>query len=251
MSTRIIPTSPECPTAGASLGCHCSSSTATDQQLVRNGETSRKWMDAPRDTRNYSDSNWTRSAQTANAPTRDLFWTTLIDALPRGVVVVSRNLQLIYFNRQAKELCQSLMETEQRSLILPSIVLDISNRLLRTDSGRNEPLVIECLNTKGQSIRLYASWFNPFPANHALATDYILVQLENCYEALQEELRIERKKYDLTERESEIWLLLRQECSYQTIAKSLQISLNTVKTHVKNLYAKKRSFQGQEKIVVF
>ncbi len=42
-------------------------------------------------------------------------------------------------------------------------------------------------------------------------------------------------------------MLLRQEYTYQEIARVLQISLNTVKTHVKNVYAKRRSFHGQEK----
>jgi DNA-binding CsgD family transcriptional regulator len=56
--------------------------------------------------------------------------------------------------------------------------------------------------------------------------------------------------YDLTEREAEICLLLRKEYTYQEIAKVLQISLNTVKTHVKNIYAKRRSYQGEEKILV-
>ncbi len=74
----------------------------------------------------------------------------------------------------------------------------------------------------------------------------IVVFLENCDEVLQEDLRVQRKKYDLTERESEIWLLLRKEQSYQEIAEALQISLNTVKTHVKNIYAKRRSCQDQE-----
>jgi DNA-binding CsgD family transcriptional regulator len=251
MPTRILPTSPELPSTSSRPGCDRSHNAATHEQTGIGGESSRKWMDAPRDSRNYSDQNCTQTKQTANSSPRDLFWTSLIDTLPRGVVVISRNLQLIYFNRQGKDLCQSLPNTEQRSFTLPSAVRELCHRLLNRDRDHSDPLVVECLNSQNQSIRLYATWFNPFPANHALSTEYILVQLENCHESLQEELRIERKKYDLTEREAEIWMLLRQECTYQTIAQSLQISLNTVKTHVKNLYAKKRSFQGQEKIVVF
>jgi DNA-binding CsgD family transcriptional regulator len=63
-------------------------------------------------------------------------------------------------------------------------------------------------------------------------------------------MRIQQKKYDLTEREAEIWMLLRKEYTYQDIAKILQISLNTVKTHVKNIYAKRRTSQGEEKVLV-
>uniref|UniRef100_A0A832H5I6 Response regulator transcription factor n=1 Tax=Oscillatoriales cyanobacterium SpSt-402 TaxID=2282168 RepID=A0A832H5I6_9CYAN len=76
---------------------------------------------------------------------------------------------------------------------------------------------------------------------------FIAVILENCEDVMQQEMRIQQKKYDLTEREAEIWMLLRQEYTYQEIAQKLQISLNTVKTHVKNVYAKRRSCQGKEK----
>ena len=60
-------------------------------------------------------------------------------------------------------------------------------------------------------------------------------------EVLRAEIWLERHKYDLTERESEIWILLRQEYTYLEIAELLQISANTVKTHVKHIYNKRRS----------
>jgi DNA-binding CsgD family transcriptional regulator len=126
---------------------------------------------------------------------------------------------------------------------------------------------MECQMTNGQTVRISARWFYPgathingkmIEANNGIGSagmpeqdgyrqPYILVFLENCADSLKEELRIEQRKYDLTEREAEIWMLLRQEYTYQEIAKMLQISLNTVKTHVKNVYAKRRSFQGQER----
>ncbi|MBM0743206.1 response regulator transcription factor [Phormidium sp. CLA17] len=96
----------------------------------------------------------------------------------------------------------------------------------------------------GQPLRKTLPWGRQATSHEARSP--IVVFLENCDEVLQEDLRVQRKKYDLTERESEIWLLLRKEHSYQAIAETLQISLNTVKTHVKNIYAKRRSCQDQE-----
>jgi RNA polymerase sigma factor (sigma-70 family) len=48
------------------------------------------------------------------------------------------------------------------------------------------------------------------------------------------------KQYGLTKRETEIWLLRQLEnCSYQEIASRLSISVNTVKRHLKKIYAKR------------
>ncbi len=46
------------------------------------------------------------------------------------------------------------------------------------------------------------------------------------------------KKYGLSTREEEVLKLLAAGCSNQEIAKQLYISQNTVKTHIKNIYAK-------------
>jgi DNA-binding CsgD family transcriptional regulator len=46
------------------------------------------------------------------------------------------------------------------------------------------------------------------------------------------------KEYGLSLREEEVLRLLAAGCSNQEIAKQLYISPNTVKTHVKNIYAK-------------
>ncbi len=195
-----------------------------------------------------------------------VIWANVLELLQQGVIVTSRHLKPVYANAKAKELCQHLTDTEATTAELPLVVSEICHRLLRENVSTNHPLVMECQSVMGQTMRISARWL---PAGMAgldgncpkvLADDkeslsgtnvyrqaYILVMLENCYDQLREELRIEQKKYDLTEREAEIWMLLRQEYTYQEIARMLQISLNTVKTHVKNVYAKRRSFQGQDK----
>lgn len=194
-------------------------------------------------------------------------WGGLIESLQQGVIVVSPGLKPIYWNLKAKEICKELSEVGLSSLELPIAVSEVCHRLTRGTRTTNQPLVMECLAKGSQTIRISGQWFYPgaaFASGKVVSADldddlpygsepaetpqaYILVFLENCTDSLREELRIEQKKYDLTDREAEIWMLLRQEFTYQEIAKMLQISLNTVKTHVKNVYAKRRSFQGQEK----
>jgi DNA-binding CsgD family transcriptional regulator len=207
----------------------------------------------------------------------------LLELMPQGVLVVSRNLNLLYWNQKAKDICFSTVVTAACSAHLPSSVLEACHRMIREDSPNQRSLVQDYLAANGQTIRVTVQWLEnatdhksrgfdktklidrdrdnqeiqpgqplrttiPYGKQATLreARSLIAVFLENCDEVLRADLRVQRKKYDLTERESEIWLLLRKEHSYQEIAETLQISLNTVKTHVKNIYAKRRSCQDQE-----
>ncbi|MBE9178490.1 hypothetical protein IQ268_07940 [Oculatella sp. LEGE 06141] len=177
-----------------------------------------------------------------------------MDLLPDGVVVMTRSLKLIQMNLKAKELCQKMAGSKDSDPGLPSVLAETCQRLTRQPLSETRPLIVECQASPGLTVRIRASWFS-FKPNRNLATfpnhrQIILLLLKDCNEILHEELRLEQQKYDLTDREAEIWALLRQEHTYQEIAQILQISLNTVKTHVKNVYAKKRSFQGFEKVVV-
>jgi DNA-binding CsgD family transcriptional regulator len=178
-------------------------------------------------------------------------WGALLEALPQGVMVLAADLSLVYANEKANRLCQQLAARDRRPTQSPLVISEICHRLLKTKSLEGRPLLMECQTPRQQTIRLRASWLNVNPAMGGnLSAPHILVTLENCSEALEAEIHIEQRKYDLTEREAEIWMLLRQEYSYQDIAETLQISLNTVKTHVKNVYAKKRSSQGHDRIVL-
>ncbi len=178
----------------------------------------------------------------------DALWRSLVESMSEGVFVVSRNLRPIYINLKAKNLCQQLSQEEENAS-LPSVITEVCHRLIRAEL-EEELLIAEYQGNQGHSVRLRVRWLvtgatGSNPTSHEPS---ILVLLEDCYEALTEDLWIDRQKYDLTDREAEIWMLLRQEYTYQEIANMLQISLNTVKTHVKNVYAKRRSVLGQRKI---
>jgi hypothetical protein len=196
----------------------------------------------------------------------DLVWSSLIESLQQGVIVICQNLKPVYWNLKARELCQQLSEVDLPLPALPVSVAEVCHRFLRDNFAASKPLLLEYQEPKGQVIRISVRWLpletgsghetyhsgidddrNVEEIPQETAPPYMLVFLENCNEVLLEELQIERQKYDLTDREAEIWLLLRQEYTYQEIANMLQISLNTVKTHVKNVYAKRRSYQGQDR----
>jgi DNA-binding CsgD family transcriptional regulator len=198
-------------------------------------------------------------------------WSSLLELLPQGVMVVSRSLRLIYWNSKAKELCQAQMGVDLATATVPDSISEACYRLIRDSAPNSASLFIRDERSGNVSLRISARWLasasmpqprstgDPLslaqqsigtPNGFSVDQSFIVVFLENCDEVMEQEMRIQQKKYDLTEREAEIWMLLRKEYTYQDIAKMLQISLNTVKTHVKNIYAKRRSYQGEEKILV-
>lgn len=194
-----------------------------------------------------------RNKTEANAITTAIFdspWVALAESLREGVVVVSRDLKPIYLNQQAAEICQKLSIRNRHFAGLPTVISEICHRLIRNGNSPAQPIISECQTVEEQTIRMRASWVSLGSGNgDSLAhcdRQYMLIFLENRDRILQEELEFEQQKYQLTDREIEIWSLLRQEHSYQEIAETLHISLNTVKTHVKNIYAKKRWNQVKE-----
>jgi DNA-binding CsgD family transcriptional regulator len=192
-------------------------------------------------------------ATPTNTAGLDWSWHILAESLREGLIVISRNMKPLYLNRQAKELCQILAAPNRTWVGLPEVISEICHKLIRNGNSSAQSLVIECQAAGDQTIRLRACWVNSGANDEAsvpLHGQYILVFLENRSQILQEELQFEQKKYQFTEREMEIWRLLRQDSSYQEIAEALHISLNTVKTHVKNIYAKKRWNQEREKMQV-
>jgi DNA-binding CsgD family transcriptional regulator len=70
------------------------------------------------------------------------------------------------------------------------------------------------------------------------AHPYLLVTIEDRNQSTQNLAIADAKKYGLTRRETEIWLLRRANYSYKEIADKLCISINTVKKHLKNIHIK-------------
>ncbi|NJN58773.1 MAG: hypothetical protein HC879_15380 [Leptolyngbyaceae cyanobacterium SL_5_9] len=68
----------------------------------------------------------------------------------------------------------------------------------------------------------------------------LLVALEDRYQTAKKMAIAERQRYGLTDRESEVWLLRRANCTYKTIASKLHITVDTVKKHIKSIHAKRQ-----------
>ncbi len=93
----------------------------------------------------------------------------------------------------------------------------------------------EVEKSKAVKLRIRAQWLQQDGNG-----DNLIVTLEDCNESSQNIAIADAKKYGLTEREAEVWLLRRANLTYKEIAQQLYITINTVKKHLKNIYAKQQ-----------
>lgn len=171
----------------------------------------------------------------------------LVDTIPKGLLVLSIERTIVYWNQTAKRLCQMLPSSQRCQTTLPTAVAELWKQVVEAEAV-TEPVVLEYETPDDRSFRLTACWLTTGVSDHLIAgfsnQTYILVTLEDRDEVLQQDIQAEQRKFHLTNREAEVWLLLKREYSYQAIATTLHISLNTVKTHIRNIHAKRHPYQS-------
>lgn len=254
MTARVLNVSPETASVGSLFVCPAprSSRSFTASHPESGKHLVRKHTELP------------EPPSSSDLPEFNLLWNHLFELLPQGVIVASRYQKPVYWNLKAQHLCQEALNTNFPIAGLPGLVSEVCQQLMREGTAASSSITREYQTVAERTVRITVRWLEMNLGNdrangngrveHLRAVDskaeapYLLIFLEDRDQALREELRIQQQKYDLTDREAEIWMLLQQEFTYQEIAKRLQISLNTVKTHVKNVYAKKRSCQDSEQL---
>jgi DNA-binding CsgD family transcriptional regulator len=178
------------------------------------------------------------------------FLSNLIGVAQEGTIVVSRNLQPIYLNLKAKEICRQIWHGHYNLNSLPPVISDLHQCLVKNYNYSDRVFVVDYQVDRERVIRIRVSYLaietEEEPNLTASNSPWLLISLEDRSAILRQELHAEQKKYNLTNRETEIWKLLSQSYTYQDIAQKMQVSLNTVKFHAKNIYAKKRICQEPE-----
>lgn len=154
----------------------------------------------------------------------------VIESFVDGIFILTTQGELVHANERARCICQGKIPPEIRRICNS---LSESRQLFP-----NQNISIESeINTQSEAkIRVRARWLQ---ANESY-NDYVIVTLEDRNQTNQSMAISEAKKYALTEREAQVWQLRRANYSYQEIAEELYITINTVKKHLKNIYAKQQ-----------
>ncbi|WP_414625036.1 helix-turn-helix transcriptional regulator [Calothrix sp. CCY 0018] len=154
----------------------------------------------------------------------------VIESFVDGIFILTTQGELVHANERARCICQGEIPSEIRRICQS---LSESCQLFPSQNISIESEI----KTKSQAkIRVRARWLEANETNN----DYLIVTLEDRKQTNQSMAISEAKKYALTEREAQVWLLRRANYSYQEIAEELYITINTVKKHLKNIYAKQQ-----------
>ncbi len=162
----------------------------------------------------------------------------VIESFVDGIFILTMQGELVHANERARCICQELTEAIDKGEV-PSEIRRICQSLSESRQlfpSQNISIESE-INTQSEAkIRVRARWLQANESNN----DYLIVTLEDRKQTNQSMAISEARKYALTEREAQVWLLRRANYSYQEIAKELYITINTVKKHLKNIYAKQQ-----------
>lgn len=164
----------------------------------------------------------------------------IIEGFVDGILILTEQGELVYANNQARRLCFSLIQ----GAVQPNAVAQEIWRVCECLSESYElfpkqSIIIES-EVEADSLdtyRIRARWLD-LSDNHKM---FLFVTLENRHQANASKALTEIKKYKLTRREAEVWLLRQANYSYQEIADKLYITKNTVKKHIKNIHAKQEA----------
>ncbi|MDZ8055507.1 MAG: helix-turn-helix transcriptional regulator [Aulosira sp. ZfuVER01] len=163
----------------------------------------------------------------------------IIESFVDGIFILTTEGQLIHTNEFARSICRQLMPEETASNAVPEEIWRVCQSLIESrELFPDEKIIIESEIEPKPTVkfRLRARWLQLCASKH----NFLLVTVEDCNQYSQSIAIADAKKYNLTDREIEVWQLRRANLSYREIANQLYITINTVKKHLKNIYAKQQ-----------
>ena len=161
------------------------------------------------------------------------FLLSVLEGLVDGILIVSPHGELIFANTPATQLCHQLNPNQQ----YPAEVWRSCEALLESRQWYGDRLLViesELHIEPDQTYRICVQWLQ-------LNEPCLLIRLEDQQRSLQGLAVTEAKKFGLTPREAEVWLLKRCHLSRKQIASKLFITIDTVKKHLGNIQLKRQA----------
>lgn len=163
----------------------------------------------------------------------------ILPSILEGIILFDENDRLIYMNSKASTVIQRILENCQSSGNIPHEIVYIKDMMIEVkEKFPQENWVNEfnvCVNHL-TVIHIYARWIQ----GNGSGQSYLLLKMEDKNQLNQDLLLDEAKRLGLTLREQEVWLLSKTNYTYKQIAEILDITLNTVKKHMKSILVKQR-----------
>jgi DNA-binding CsgD family transcriptional regulator len=164
----------------------------------------------------------------------------ILEGLVDGVLILTKQGEWIHANECARQVCYQLSQWTSSINSVPKPIWSVCESLIDScDLFVDQRMIIESEIDMGNlaAFRIRVRWLDLDESEYP----YLLVTIEDRRQSTQTAAIADVKKYDLTPREAQVWLLRRANHSYKEIAAQLYITLNTVKKHMKNIYAKQQA----------
>ncbi len=161
-------------------------------------------------------------------------WNDLTD----GILILTEAGDLLQSNQIGRCMCDRIAQYHLCIGQVPQEIWQVCQILIksRQDFPKHLTTAESELRLKPfyDHFRIRVTWLNLGQG----CNPHILVILENQTHSKQNLARTEAIRYRLSPREADVWVLHRIGYTYQEIATELYIAINTVKKHIKNIYAK-------------
>ena len=177
---------------------------------------------------------------------RSMLLEAVLEAFTDGVMLLTSEGKLLHINQRAVKLCRLLQEDFTSNFEIPRTIQRMCKSMIDSKALFPDKIFVledEIPNDKDKSVRIRIQWMN------LQVTDqpHLLVTLADLSQSKAISAILEAQQFGLTQRENEVWQLRKANYNYEEIAAELVISINTVKKHIKSIYAKQNQLRDREK----
>ncbi|NEN97303.1 MAG: LuxR family transcriptional regulator [Moorea sp. SIO3I7] len=163
----------------------------------------------------------------------------IIEGFVDGVLIITTNQELFHANECGRRMCSQISQGKSPINSIPQPIWRVCESLIDSRelfSDRKLIIEAEIKVNKSVNFRVRVRWLTLELSRNP----YLLVTLEDKHQSTQNSAITDAIKYGLSHREKEVWLLKKANLTYEEIAQQLYISINTVKKHLKSIYAKQK-----------
>ncbi|NEP52369.1 MAG: helix-turn-helix transcriptional regulator [Moorea sp. SIO3C2] len=169
----------------------------------------------------------------------------IIEGFVDGVLILTTNQEWFHANECGRRMCSQISQGKLPINSIPEPIWRVCQSLIDSRewfSDRKRFLEDEIKVNKSVEFRVRVRWLKlELSRDH-----YLLVTLENKHQSTKNSAITDVINYGLSQREEEVWLLKKANLTYEEIAQQLYISLNTVKKHLKKIYAKQKQLMQHQ-----
>ena len=163
----------------------------------------------------------------------------VLEGITDGILILSDRGEWIYHNYYAYRICQQLHADQSKAIVhtVPEAIWQTCKALMESrELYADQPVVMESeiSPTRSHTYRIRVRWLTLDDPKRP----YLAVLLEDRRQSAQNQALAEAVLYELSPRQTEVWLLRRVGFTYQQIAIELYITLNTVKRHLRDIRVK-------------